>query len=390
MTKIKTRRVKMTRKNLFMLLGSVCLALMLAVPMVAGCAAPTPTPTPTPKPTPTPSPEPEKFKLRYTVYSSPTGSYNPQITETLNRMTELTNGGIEWEFYFGGSLAGIRDTLDAVSSGAADAGWICPHYTPSKMPLTTIGSALFMTRDPWVQSKAEAELLSWGPIQEEFKKSNLHPMFYQGQVPCIIAAPTPIDSLEDIQGKKVRATGWINKAIKRLGGAPVSIAGPEVYESLQRGIIDASSTHAIAYYCDIHLYEIAKYITDPGFGSFSGIVIAMNLDTWNKLPKSYQEVITEVSEGFPDVNSAAYNEVSKTNVDTLVKAGVTPVILSSAEEKRWYDLCVPFLWDDWVKTMSEMGVPAQECMDRYVKAIEKWAKEASPTVGAFDMLVERT
>jgi len=38
----------MTRKKLLMLIGSVCLALMLALPLVASCAAPTPTPTPTP------------------------------------------------------------------------------------------------------------------------------------------------------------------------------------------------------------------------------------------------------------------------------------------------------------------------------------------------------
>jgi len=37
----------MRKKKLLMTLGSVCLALMLAVPIVAGCAAPAPTPTPT-------------------------------------------------------------------------------------------------------------------------------------------------------------------------------------------------------------------------------------------------------------------------------------------------------------------------------------------------------
>lgn len=50
----------MTKKKILILLGSVCLALMLAVPVVVGCAgpAPTPTPTPTPAPTPTPTPAP--------------------------------------------------------------------------------------------------------------------------------------------------------------------------------------------------------------------------------------------------------------------------------------------------------------------------------------------
>lgn len=36
----------MTKKKILMLIGSVCLAVMLALPLVAGCAAPTPTPTP--------------------------------------------------------------------------------------------------------------------------------------------------------------------------------------------------------------------------------------------------------------------------------------------------------------------------------------------------------
>jgi len=33
----------MTKKRILMLLGSVCLALVLALPLVASCAAPTPT-----------------------------------------------------------------------------------------------------------------------------------------------------------------------------------------------------------------------------------------------------------------------------------------------------------------------------------------------------------
>lgn len=39
----------MNKKRIFIMLGTVCLALMLALPLVAGCAAPQPTPTPAPK-----------------------------------------------------------------------------------------------------------------------------------------------------------------------------------------------------------------------------------------------------------------------------------------------------------------------------------------------------
>jgi len=58
----------MTRKKVLMLLGSVCLALMLVVPAIAGCPAPTPTLSPTSHP-----------RVEVAMYTSPLGSSAYQL-----------------------------------------------------------------------------------------------------------------------------------------------------------------------------------------------------------------------------------------------------------------------------------------------------------------------
>ena len=48
----------------------------------------------------------------------------------------------------------------------------------------------------------------------------------------------PVNSVADIQGKKIRAVGYIGKLIKGVGAAPVSVPNAEIYTTLERGTAD--------------------------------------------------------------------------------------------------------------------------------------------------------
>src|SRR3546814_13554955 len=52
---------------------------------------------------------------------------------------------------------------------------------------------------------------------------------------------TPIKSLDDIKGKRIRGYGVATDVIERLGGTAVPMAAPEVYTAMERGVLDRKS-----------------------------------------------------------------------------------------------------------------------------------------------------
>jgi len=50
----------------------------------------------------------------------------------------------------------------------------------------------------------------------------------------------PVSKMEDLKGMKIRSHGTTAKVVKALGGIPVTMPMPELYQSLQKGVVDGA------------------------------------------------------------------------------------------------------------------------------------------------------
>ena len=50
----------------------------------------------------------------------------------------------------------------------------------------------------------------------------------------------PVESVADLKGIKVRATGMVGKMLAAAGAAVAFFPGPEIYGALEKGIVDAA------------------------------------------------------------------------------------------------------------------------------------------------------
>ena len=94
-----------------------------------------------------------------------------------------------------------------------------------------------------------------------------------------------INSIEDLQGLKMRIPGLAGDVFAEAGGTAVRIPGGELYTSLQTGVIDAAEW--VGPYNDLALglHEVAKYYYYPGWhepGSMLELII--NKDSFEALP----------------------------------------------------------------------------------------------------------
>jgi TRAP-type C4-dicarboxylate transport system substrate-binding protein len=101
-----------------------------------------------------------------------------------------------------------------------------------------------------------------------------------------------INSVDDFKGKKIRVFSRpMAEFVKHFGAIGVSMAFPEVYSSLQRGVIDGAVTGALAGNT-ASWFEVSEYLYPMPVG-FSIQVHVANLDFWNGLDQKTRDLLTD-------------------------------------------------------------------------------------------------
>ena len=105
-----------------------------------------------------------------------------------------------------------------------------------------------------------------------------------------------INTIEDLNGLKMRIPGLGGEVLKRAGGTPVTLPGGELFTALQTGAIDA--TEWVGPYNDraFGLYKAAKYYYYPGWHEPGTILECfVNKTAYEKLPEDLQAIVFQAS-----------------------------------------------------------------------------------------------
>jgi len=103
-----------------------------------------------------------------------------------------------------------------------------------------------------------------------------------------------LDSLEAFEGLKFRTMGMWGDILTELGASVVTLPGSELYESLQRGVIDAFEYCSASMDYDMGFYEIADYCVIPGIHApWATNYLIVGSDEWAALDDSLKQIVTE-------------------------------------------------------------------------------------------------
>jgi TRAP-type C4-dicarboxylate transport system substrate-binding protein len=130
-------------------------------------------------------------------------------------------------------------------------------------------------------------------IQQEFSTNNVKLLVNYNTPRANLICATPVDDVASAKGLTTRVSGgaWIGDA-EALGMNTTFIPNVEVYEALQRQIIDCVALPAYVFR-DSALWDVAKHYVPAAFSSFPGSTYVMNLDKWNALPSEVQTIFDE-------------------------------------------------------------------------------------------------
>ncbi|MFV1799736.1 TRAP transporter substrate-binding protein [Phaeobacter sp. Ay1a-4a] len=130
---------------------------------------------------------------------------------------------------------------------------------------------------------------------------NSHVLAIAPYPPQVVFCNGDVNSLADLKGLKVRASGRMTaKFLEALGAEGVNVSFAEVPGALQKGVVDCAVTGAGSGYSS-GWWEVSTNLLAIPLGGWDPVVTAINLDKWNSLSTETQELIqTQVSAEFEE------------------------------------------------------------------------------------------
>ena len=214
--------------------------------------------------------------------------------ETLARyINKLSGGSLKVKVFGANELVPPLGVFDFVSSGGAEMGHSGAYYWKGKTE-----AAQFFSSVPFGMTAQEMNswlyygdgIKLWEEVYENF---NLIPR-PAGNTGVQMGGwfNKEINSTNDLKGLKMRIPGLGGEVLARAGGTPFTLAGAEIFTSLQTGVIDA--TEWVGPYNDraFGLHKAARYYYYPGWHEPGpSLECIINKDAYSSLSDQHKSII---------------------------------------------------------------------------------------------------
>jgi TRAP-type mannitol/chloroaromatic compound transport system substrate-binding protein len=252
-------------------------------------------------------------------------------------VAEATDNRFQIQTFAAGEIVPGLQALDAVASGALECCHSPTYFYYGKDPTLGFGTGMpfgpnARLQHSWWHFAGGKEI-----INESLAKFNVMALAC-GNSGTQMGGwfRKEVNTVEDLKGLKFRIGGTGGKVLERLGVVPQQIAPGDIYPALEKGAIDA--VEFVGPYDDEKLgfSKVAKYYYYPGFWEGGAMLHTLiNIEQWNKLPKSYQVAVQHAAEAANNWMLAKYDAVNAPALKRLLAKGTelrpfSPEIIEAA------------------------------------------------------------
>jgi TRAP-type C4-dicarboxylate transport system substrate-binding protein len=291
-------------------------------------------------------------------------------------LEEKSGGGLTMKVFTGDSVLPPGAHLSGLRDGIVDMTYHAGTYTPSELPADNVLAALGISyNDSTVLTAAVADFyLNDAQMQKMFDKQEIVFLGSYASPSYALMCTTPVISLADIAGKKIRMPSPVHAAwATSVEAAPVNVPSSEMFTGLEKGQLDcaANSPNDLK---TRSLWDVAKQVTLLDLGQyFAGWQYAMNKSAWNDLSKEEKHLLVDsISDNLVDMTQAFEQSVD----DALAEAKDHGVTLHEPDDglknelREFVETTVKPMALDVGKRLDVKN--PESLIDRFDKTHKKW------------------
>ncbi|WP_274425009.1 TRAP transporter substrate-binding protein [Chelativorans sp. YIM 93263] len=287
------------------------------------------------------------------------GIHTDFIVPWTEDITACTDGEVQFEIFPAGSQMGnVARQQEQVMSGVVDIAHGLHGIPRGRFPRTSLIDMPFLTADAGAATHALWELYP-AYLAEEYEGLNVLGLHaHNGGL--IHTAEEKVETMEDLEGLRIRTPSpAVSEMLTFLGATPQGLPPGEVYESLQRGVIDGT-VFPWDPVSSFRLNEVLNYHLDAGAYTVSFFFV-MNEDSYNQLSEEAQACVDQYSgDALVSKFDDWWDKWDEPGREGAIEAGHEISELSDEERERWREALQPMI-ASYIEEIEAQGVEnAQE------------------------------
>jgi TRAP-type mannitol/chloroaromatic compound transport system substrate-binding protein len=266
------------------------------------------------------APEAEVFKWVGQSHAGGITQQHHSLQRVAERVDELSNGRLKMTVEVGGGIAPAAKEFDAVDKGVLDFAVTCFMYWMDKFPAGGLFTMKSGGMSPcqalcWYREGGGHELAE--EMVEGYSVRILPDGGWLGPPEAFLQTNKKLNTLDDLEGLQIRAAGDGGEILSRCGAGVVMMPAGEIFESMQRGVIDAFECASPTLNWDLGLYEAADYLYLSGVRQpYELNPFICNEQSWSELPNDLKAILTEVN--IAEL-SRSYAELTRLDLEAIAK-----------------------------------------------------------------------
>ena len=280
-------------------------------------------------------------------HSGVTKDYLPYIKRANEMLEAKYPGEVEIKYIGGPEAVPIPDQPEALRKGQVDMYYGTAAYYAGVAP------AANTTKLSQLTSQEEKDV-GVDAIYDEIHRKLLNTAYLGAlgsQNPFQLYTIKKVTAPDQIKGLRIRSSPMYIDFLKALGANPVATKPGDVYQALERGVVDGvmwplDSIRPWGW------HEVVKFVTGPPFYKVSHPLL-MNANTWDQLPKHIQEVLMEALRLEVIVIDARTAADINNEYKEMKKAGMQVIEFSPADTQKYLDMAYTEGWKGQLKMESE-------------------------------------
>ncbi|MGI5976762.1 MAG: TRAP transporter substrate-binding protein [Candidatus Limivicinus sp.] len=259
-------------------------------------------------------------------------------------VNERTDGRIQIEVYYGGTLGDEKTVIEQLQFGGID------FTRVSISPLSEFDKDLNLLQMPYLYKDADQ---MWRVLDGEIGEEFLAGMEDSGMVGLtwfdsgsrnFYNSIKEISCVEDMKGMKIRVqeSELMMNMVEALGAVPTPMSYGEVYSSLQTGVIDGAENNWPSYDTSSH-YEVAKYFVLDGHTRVPEPMLISNktLEKIEALDAGFPEILHECAREAAVLQRELWVEKEGVSEAKVREAGCVITELTPEEAAKFQDAMKP-------------------------------------------------
>lgn len=269
-------------------------------------------------------------------------------------LEKRSNGRVKVDIYPAGSAFGhVAKQFDQVRSGVVDIAHGLTGFPRGRLPRTLVMDLPFMVKSADAASKTLWALYPTY-LAPEYKGMKMLAM-HAHNPGLIHTRKKQVTEMADLKGLRIRNPSLaISNMLKFLGATPVGLPPTQVYENLQKGVIDGNVFPYEAVN-SFKLYEVLDYHLDAKAYTTS-FYFAMNQRKYAALPEDIRKIIDDLS-GQDLVNKFGdwWTKWDQAGIKHIAEKGNPVTVLSEDQRQAWKTALTPMI-DGYLADMEKKGV----------------------------------